>query len=587
MQRFLRKQDRLTTELVIDSLFRKKDRILYLAWSDNPLFYDRPRFGAIETQRVDPLHSGWHVAISRGLKDADSYILDWVLWREALLGLLLPHLRHIPEAADLGLYAGLRYGNYNEHEYNVLTKIWKKVSPPQNYQHYIYDAPLGFPLFDQVVTGTFLYRTLHWLNTLRPTSTPLASSTYTSALERWMLETHTPLTTTELRILRALNKITTLHQSKLAKQLQMTPSALSQALNKLAQRHLLRLYHFINLPLIGLTPQEIILRIPNQKKCRQISSFFSEICYTWLINFIRRDLLHCRVLIPNRRRKTFNDWLEELVIQNKISLLMNVQSSEIINNWNFSSYIPEIGWPQDFLVILEKSRTILSEEIPAEELPKMYSLKFSYNFLQNTQKFPIQLNPEDFVYFKRDHRIILSTDRVTAQPSLEARSAGLAETAHMKFRRQIRKLEKNNVSRLQGLILYHVGLNTVIQIYIFEPRDITIQVLQSLHTLPNISGVILENGNGFVFLYVPNHSAVDVLSMLQKIFSNQEIDVAFQVKPSWQGMTGFESPIQPKYYDFDAKKWIWTENTLPKIQVKKGGKVVLNMGKDVEGGTFC
>jgi hypothetical protein len=37
-------------------------------------------------------------------------------------------------------------------------------------------------------------------------------------------------------------------------------------------------------------------------------------------------------------------------------------------------------------------------------------------------------------------------------------------------------------------------------------------------------------------------------------------------------MTGFESPIQPKYYDFDAKKWIWTENTLPKIKSKKRRK---------------
>ncbi len=574
MQRFHRKQDQLATELIMDSLFRKQDRILYLVWGDNPLIYDRPRFGALETQLANQLRGGWYVALARDLKDADSHVLDWVLWREALLSLLLPHLRHIPEAADLGLYAGLRYGNYTESEYKAFTKIWKQVSPPQHYQHYIYDAPLGFPLFDQVVAGSFLHRALHWLNTIRPTSTgtPLATSTYTAALERWMLETHTPLTSSELRILLTLKHITTLHQSKLAKQLQMTPSALSQALNKLAQRHLLRLYHFINLPLIGLTPHEVILQIPSQKKCQQISSFFSEICYTWLINLIQDNLLHCRVLIPNNQRMTFNDWLEDLVVQEKISILMNVRSSEIINNWNLSSYIPEIGWPQDFSVILEKSRTILSEEIPVEEIPKTYSLEFSYNLLQSTQKFPVQLNPEDFIYFRRDHRIILSTDRVAAQPSLEARYAGLADSAHMKFRRQIKKLEKNNVSKLQGLILYHVGLDTVIQIYIFEPREITIQVLQSLHILPNISGVILENGNGYVFLYVPNHNAVDVLSTLQKIFSNQEINVAFQVKPTWQAMTGFESPIQPKYYDFDAKKWVWTENTLPKIKSKKRRK---------------
>ncbi|MHA2426679.1 MAG: hypothetical protein ACXADB_01385 [Candidatus Hermodarchaeia archaeon] len=190
-KRFHRKQDQLTTLLTVEPLPRHKDRILYLTWGDIPLTFDFPRFGAIETHLTDRPRGGWQVTLTDDFQKADANILDWVLWREALLSFLLPHLRHIPETADLGLYAGLRYGDWTKSDREILIPLWKQVSPPQHYQHYIYDGPFGFPLFDQVVTGTFLNRAIQWLNTLRPTThIPLTTPTYTAALERWIPHPH-------------------------------------------------------------------------------------------------------------------------------------------------------------------------------------------------------------------------------------------------------------------------------------------------------------------------------------------------------------------------------------------------------------
>ena len=272
IHRFKLKQDSLAKVLDLEFLPRRKDRILDFVWSDHPLVYDCPRFGVIESKIADRPHRGWQVMLAQSFQDESAYVLDWVLWREALLSFLLPHLRHIPEAADLGMYAGLQYGKFNESDREALTALWKQVSPPQHYQYYIYDGPFGFPLYDQVVSGTFLKRVIPWLNTLRPstTRTTLSSQIYTAALERWQLETHIPLTEPEYFILIALSRLTNpLHQSRLADQLNMSVSGLSQHLTNLAQRHHLRLLRSIDLPLIGLLPLEVFFNVTNRKMAQR------------------------------------------------------------------------------------------------------------------------------------------------------------------------------------------------------------------------------------------------------------------------------------------------------------------------------
>lgn len=567
IKRFDHRKERLTTELSVELLPRQRERILSLVWSDTPLVYNCPRFGALETRLSDRSRGGWQIALARNLQQVPEHILDWVLWREALLSFLLPHLRHIPEAADLGLYAGFLYGEFSDDQQETLKALWRQVSPPKHYQHYIYDAPFGFLLFNQVVAGTFLKRALPWLNTLRSTitGTPLATPTYTAALERWMLETHTPLTQPEHRILTALTQITTpLHQARLAKQLGMTVSGLSQHLTKLAQRHLLRLNHFINLPLIGLIPHELIIHTPNHKTRQHIAAIFGQICYTWLINPIKHASIHCRVFIPSNRQTEFHHWLNELTKKYNLLPISLARTSDIIQAWNLDSYIPEHGWPHDFTLLLHQVQAILDDQYE-NNLPLLSTSTMSYELLDNNKQYPVALRSEDFTYFLRAADIHQITDRITAQPSKELRQAGISETAHMVYRRRIKRLEKLNVSHVQGLFLMHIGLDAVLQIYVNEPRAMVEQVNKALSILPAIYGLIFDNGNGFVSLYVPKYCAVDTLSTLRKIFAKHEINAFIETKPTWQAFSGFESPVKLQNYDIEKREWKWEQTTLPDI----------------------
>ncbi|MFX1565660.1 MAG: MarR family transcriptional regulator [Promethearchaeota archaeon] len=568
IQRFHQRQERLVQQLGIEPLPRQKDRILRLSMGDIPLHYDRPRFGALETHRADRPRRGWSVILAQRLQTEAAPILDWVLWREALLDFLLPHLRQIPEAADLGLYAGLQYGAFTEVDKEVLKDLWKQVSPPQHYQHYIYDSPFGFPLFDQVVNGTFLHGVIPWLNTLRPptTGTPLATPTYTAALERWMLETHIPLTPPEHQILTALSHLTTpLHQSRLADQLNMSISGLSQHLTSLAQRHLLRLNHFINLPLIGLTPLEIFINAPKSKTRLQIIDILSQIRYTWFINPIQQASLHWRIFIPTSKREEFELWLAELTKKYELLPIEPLRTSDIIQSWNLDIYIPNKGWVNDFTYQLHQVQSILKGDYETT-YPSVSTSSMSYDLLETNTQYPITLRPEDFTYFLRAANIHQITDRITAHASKELRIAGIAESAHMVYRRRVRELEKMDVSFIKGMFLMHIGLNTVLQIYINEPKTILEEVSRALSILPSISGLIFENRYGLLFLNIPNRSAVEILAFLRKLFAKQRIDATIEAKPSWQALSGFVYPVDSRNYDFEKRDWKWEQTTLPDLR---------------------
>jgi hypothetical protein len=569
IDRFQQKQERLAQELRIESLPRYKDRILQLAWGAIPLQYNQPRFGALETQRADHTRGGWAITLSQNLQTEAPPILDWVLWREALLNFLLPHLRHIPEVADLGLYAGLQYGNYNKDDQETLTTLWKQVSPPQHHQHYIYDSPFGFPLFDQVVTGTFLHLVIPWLNTLRPptTGTHLAT-TYTASLERWMLETHIPLTLPELRILSALSQLTeTLHQSRLANQLNMSISGLSQHLTNLAQRHLLRLNHFINLPLIGLTPLEIFIHAPKSQPRQRIIKILSQIRYTWFINRIQQNSLHWRIFIPTRKKEEFQLWLTKLTKKYELPPIEPLRTADIVQSWNLDIYNPNKGWVNDFTFQLHQVQSILKGDYETA-CPPISTSSMSYALLETEKNYPVTLRPEDFTYFLRAANIHQITDRITAQASKELRLAGIAESAHMVYRRRVRELEKKDVSYIKGMFLMHIGLNTVLQIYINEPKTIVEEVNKALSILPSINGLIFENRCGLLFCNIPNWSAVEIFAFIRKLFSDHEINAIIEAKPSWQSLSGFVYPVDSRNYDFEKREWKWEQTTLPDLDGK-------------------
>jgi DNA-binding Lrp family transcriptional regulator len=560
--RFRSIKKQITTLIDVEPLPRVRDRITHLKFVPTSLKFESPRFGTIELPPEEGSRGGWTITFSKDLQTASSHILSWVLWREAFLSFLMPNIRQIPEAADLGLYAGLKYGGYNSDEKKMLSKLWSRVSPTQYHLYYNYDAPFGFPIFDQVANDFFLHRILLWLNSLRSSIyQPLSSSTYTAALERWMQETHNPLNKTEVRILNALCTNDQFSQSQLAMILNLSDSAISQALNRLAQRQLLRIFSFIDLPLVGLIPLEVKLQVSNRKQKRKIITLFSKISYIDFIIDTQRFLIS-RFIIPHDRVDEFKSWIYELTAKEGLASTDVNQDAHQSFIWNFRTYIPEKGWPTDFTVQLNQFQSsILGNE--GSFLPQLKSHSYSYDLLTDHQTFPIKLRQEDFTYFGRSSELYRITDGVTSRPSQEVRKAGLLETAHMRYRRRVKKLEKQKISTTGGFWLQHINLNTTIHILIFESREITEQIMRALQLFPLMNGRIIENGNGYVLIYIPNKNAVDTLSTIRETIIEMELNAHININPAWQTLTDFEPPLNPSNYDFINSEWKWDSNTLP------------------------
>lgn len=556
-------QKRIATLVDIKPLPRVRDRITHLRFVPKLLEYQGPRFGASELLPEEGSRTGWTVTLSEDFKVASSHVFSWALWREAFLSFLIPNIRHIPEAADLGLYAGIMYGEYNTEEKKQLSELWSRVSPTQYYRYYNYDAPFGFPIFDKVANDLFLHRVLIWLNSLRSSSfQPLSSSTYTAALERWMQETHNPLTKTEVRILNALCTIGHFSQSKLAKLLNLSDSAISRSLNRLAQRQLLRIFSFINLPLVGLIPLEVKIQISDKRQKRRIVTVLSKIPY---IDFIidTNQFLISRFIIPHNRVDEFKNWIFEFASKESLPTIDVYQDMCQLFHWNFSTYIPEKGWPTDFTVQLNHFQSLVLGNQDSME-PPLKSHSYSYDLLlKDQQTFPIKLRQEDFTYFRRSSEIFRTTERVTPRPSQEVRKAGLLETTHMRYRRRVQKLENQQISIMGGFWLQHINLDTMVHLLIFEHWETSEQIMRALQLFPFINGRILENGNGYVLMQIPNQNAVDTLSTLRETIVEMGLDAHISINPAWQTLTDFEPPLRSSNYDFKNHEWKWEAQTLP------------------------
>ncbi len=554
-------QKRIATLVNIKPLPRIQDRITQLQLVPKSLKFIGPRFGTTEIPSEERPQGGWTVTLSEDLKNVSPHVLLWVLWREAFLSYLKPNIRQIREAADLGLYAGLKFGEHSTEEKKLLSELWARVSPTQYHLYYNYDAPFGFPIFDQVVSDSFLHRVLIWLNSLRSSSfQPLSSSTYTAALERWMQETHNPLTSTEVRILNALDTINQFSQSKLAKILDLSDSAISQALNRLSQRQLLRIFSFINLPLVGLIPLEAKIQVSDKKR-RKIVALLSKIPY---IDFIidTQKFLISRFIIPHNRVDEFKNWIYELIDEEGLAPFDVHRDMHQSFSWNFGTYIPEKGWPTDFTFQLNQFQTIIFGN-KGFSLPPLKSHSYSFDLLADQKTFPIKLRQEDFTYFGRSSEIFRTTDRVTPRPSQEVRKAGLIETTHMRYRRRVQKLEKQQISITGGFWLQHINLDTIVHLLVFEPKDTTEKIMRILQLFPFISGRIIENGNGYFHIYIPNQSAVDTLSTMKETIIRMGLDAHISINPAWQTLTDFEPPLSFSNYDFINCEWKWGPNTLP------------------------
>ncbi|MDO8056983.1 MAG: hypothetical protein Q6361_09000, partial [Candidatus Hermodarchaeota archaeon] len=362
------------------------------------------------------------------------------------------------------------------------------------------------------------------------------------------------------RILSVLAQTTQFKQTELAKQLDMLPSALSPALAKLAQRHILRIYNFIDLPLIGLIPIEVFVRVSDSKTRPRWMEPLRTVPYAYSLNMMQQDWIAGRFLIPNDHIYDFQEWVETLSLNQELSSIFHFTTSEIIDHWNFNSYTPGVGWINDFSLLMEQVRSSLRENPPQSIEDKVSYFLYSHDSDQE----PITLRPEDFIYFRRLTDIVFITDRISPQLSQDIRKAGLSKSA---YRRRVQYLEDENISKLSRLWLLHIGLDTVIEVLLFEPTETTTNLIRALYKFPYITGSIYEKGNGRIRLFIPKLQAVEVLSFLRKLGVELELDMLIEAQPFWKAVTGLQSPIKESNYDFVNGRWIWNEANLFKFNL--------------------
>jgi hypothetical protein len=312
---------------------------------------------------------------------------------------------------------------------------------------------------------------------------------------------------------------------------------------------------------VGLIPLEVKLQISDRKQRRKLITLFSKIPY---IDFIidSQQFLISRLFIPHNRVDEFKNWTFELTAKERLAPIVVYKDTHQFSNWNFRKYIPEKGWPTDFTLLLNQFHSsVIGNKGPP--LPQLKSHNYSYDFLTDHHKFPIKLRIEDFTYFKRSSEIFRTTERVTPRPSQEIRRAGLQETTHMRYRRRVQKLEKLKISMTRGFWVQHIDLNTMVHLLIFEPRETTEQIMRAAQLFPYVNGRIIENGNGFLLIYVPSQSAVDTLSTLREVILEKGINAHININPAWRTLTDFNTPLNSSNYDFINNEWKWGSNTLP------------------------
>jgi DNA-binding Lrp family transcriptional regulator len=566
-RKFLKLVVTVSELLEIPKLENRKDQIIGLVLDEFPLVFDNPRFGVVE-KLVESKRGGWEISVSEGIQEEPLYVLEWVLWREAILALLAPQIRQVPEVADLGLYGGLKYGFKKTKVKDHLLDLWKQVSPTQYHVQYRYDPTLGFPIFDNIVDGAFLQRVIPWLNSLRGIHREgFSSAAYTEGLERWMLETYRVLNTTEVEVLVTLAENPTVSQTEIAKKLNMSNSMLSQVLQKLAEKHLLRLYNHVNMPLIGLEEVIVFFTIPKTISLYKFTRYLNGLKYLTNIQHFSSSLIFATFVIPLEYSMKFHLWLDQLGKKTRINFELKRVNDSILS-WNFNSYIPDKGWPTDFSEILDEIN-ILIKGIDTDLEPKIKIVSHSYDLIEKSTRFPIKLNSEDFTYFLRATDAIYATQRFSSRTAEELRKAGLKPTEHMRYRRRIKKLENWGISEIRGYFLYIIGLNSAIQMIIYEPREITKDLFQKLQLLPFIVGRILDEGSGCANLLLPNEVVVDVYSFLRKLFAREKYNVRFSLKPAWQLYVGGPGPLLISDYNLETGRWIWIDEEIPRIEVLK------------------
>ena len=536
-------------------------RYTSIRWSEIKLAIDNPRFGVEEI--VNSANSR-ALLVAQALRNAPRYLLDWVLCREAVLEVLCTAVRSVPEAADLGLYAGIKLRSSDSHQRERLYRIWETVSPTRHFESLLYSPTSAFPAFDKATEGTFLHRAISWLNsTFSGLPGSLGSFAFTSALERWMLEFNRFLNLRQLRVLVALSDQPDISQNKLADRVGMSQASTSRILKQLADSHLVRLYGEVDLPLIGLSRVGVTFLVPRSPTLDALRKLLEKIRYA-ISSLDFEGVLHCSFAIPYRRLGRFGEWIKDVAGAFDLPIPRLRMVQELACHRNFSIYDPEHGgWPSEYVPILDNISRLVRGEW-SQLLPPLRRFRYSAPPVSS----PVKLQPEDFVYLQRAVGTFFLTDRVASTEAREARLAGFPESEHMTYRRRLQHLQRMKLLfPALGVAVFHIGLDAIMTLLLNGPHDESIRVLSALQLLPHIDAAIYDDGSATAALLVPKAAAVGIKASLQDLLADRGILASAVVEPAWPVFArSLGSTVDPCNYDFEHGDWLWTKDTLPEPQ---------------------
>jgi DNA-binding Lrp family transcriptional regulator len=526
-----------------------------IRWVPTPLELKGPRFGAHETRIKHQLY----LDLSENLIMKHETLLELVLWREAYLLHLPDSVRAVQRAADLGLYCYYRYGLKTEKQRQRFLQIWEAASPPIQYAFYRYFPTGGFGYFDKIVDGTFLTLAKKWFHPFTQLHTPLKEDSYTSNLERWMMNYHRVLKPVELKVLQGLYNDPTASQTELAEMLGLKQPTVSRIIKVLAEKHLMRLSVIENFPVLGLQPFAVIFNVTNTRNRNTLITIASQIRYTLGIHDFQNKIA-IYFVIPLRRTERFRQWIKQITAVLDLSAPRILRLSERSVSHNFRLYqSSQNGWPLDYGPIVSNVQRLLFEDW-TEHLPQLRLFRFS----TNEYKKAVKLRPEDFIFMQRASDAFQVTSRGQFYEAEEARKAGSRDLA---YRRRVAYLQRNKViSPPLGIGIFHIGLNAQVSLLIKSSPDEAQKILRALQLLPRVSGTIFNDGNMTVTLLLPKEAAVSVEASLRKSLTEYGREVNTGIKPAWEASGWMiRPPVISENYDFEKGAWIWVKDTLPAI----------------------
>ncbi|MCK4830058.1 hypothetical protein KA005_80810, partial [bacterium] len=341
-----------------------------------------------------------------------------------------------------------------------------------------------------------------------------------------------------------------------------TPGSLSITINRLATKHLLRVYCQLNFPQIGLQHIVLLFDTPSLETHQKLKRKLAKVQYAVVTRSIDRSLLMTTFYIPSQNLDDFQRWVKKLCRKWNLYPPQIKEVTDIVSTRNFQNYTPNAGWDSDFTSTLELIGHIIRERA-TKIAPPFHSFKYSYpNPMEKHSS--LKLRPEDFTFFQRMTDSITVTDTASSRIAREARQLGLSKLGEKVYDRRVRKLSKIGVqSDPFGIGLIHLGLNATLDIYIRSSREITELVLRGLQLLPHLFSGVFNDGDTVARLFLPNAVAIETFSFLRTLFAECEIYAQIGVKPAWATYDYPSSPINPNNYDFEKGEWGWDSDIIP------------------------